>query len=438
MTDTNSNDLLKKRMTSPLINKDPNASLPSEMPMTMTLDQVHVSDVLPRMKKNESYNDLKESIRTSGLDQAPIVTKRPGDDFYIIAKGGNTRLEILKELYEETGDPKFFRFNCVYQKWQSESISIVGHLKENGLRSDYTFIEKSLGVSKLKSIYESDLNKPLSYRELSSKLKEDGYPISHVLLSKMINTVELLYPFIPEISKAGLSRNNAEKILQLRATCEKKWKDIDELKSRDFNNEFGLILTQFDLSPEIFSYERLQDEVLGHFSTLFKISYDDLNFDLLSSKKIDDNSANKNKNDDKPDLIEDDFKDNYEDKEKVLNENQHHEQDDLDGQGDLGGQSSTKKNINVFSLKISYEDNISSESIYEMIDENVDEIKNNFNVEENQDLNNFLDSLTNKSVMGGNIYLNIDILLNSTSINDFVLVRIFKLIKLIKLLKEKN
>lgn len=433
MTNTNSNDLLKKRMTSPLINKDPNASIPSEMPMTITLDQVHVSDVLPRMKKNESYNDLKESIRSSGLDQAPIITKRPGDDFYIIAKGGNTRLEILKELYEETADPAFFRFNCVYQKWQSESKSIVGHLKENGLRSDYTFIEKSLGVSKLKSIYESDLNKSLSYRELSSKLKEDGYPISHVLLSKMINTVELLYPFIPEIFKAGLSRNNAEKILQLRTTCEKKWKDsdIDELKSRDFNDEFGLILTQFDLSPEIFSYERLQDEVLGHFSTLFKISYDDLNFDLLSSKKIDDNDnkVDKEKNEnDKPNIIEDDFKDNNTNTNTSYEELEHGEKNEDD--------SDIKKNINVFSLKISYEDNISQESIFKIIDGTIDEIKNNVNFEENQDLNNFLDSLTNESVMGGNTHLNIDILFDS-NIDDFVLVRIFKLIKLIKLLKEK-
>ena len=428
MTNTNSNDLLKKRMTSPLINKDPNASLPSEMPMTITLDQVHVSDVLPRMKKNESYNDLKESIRSSGLDQAPIITKRPGDDFYIIAKGGNTRLEILKELYEETADPAFFRFNCVYQKWQSESKSIVGHLKENGLRSDYTFIEKSLGVSKLKSIYESDLNKSLSYRELSSKLKEDGYPISHVLLSKMINTVELLYPFIPEIFKAGLSRNNAEKILQLRTTCEKKWKDsdIDELKSRDFNDEFGLILTQFDLSPEIFSYERLQDEVLGHFSTLFKISYDDLNFDLLSSKKIDDNDnkVDKEKNEnDKPNIIEDDFKDNNTNTNTSYEELEHGEKNEDD--------SDIKKNINVFSLKISYEDNISQESIFKIIDGTIDEIKNNVNFEENQDLNNFLDSLTNESVMGGNTHLNIDILFDS-NIDDFVLVRIFKLIKLLK------
>ena len=38
--------------------------------------------------------------------------------------------------------------------------------------------------------------------------------------------------------------------------------------------------------------------------------------------------------------------------------------------------------------------------------------------------------------MGGNTHLNIDILFDS-NIDDFVLVRIFKLIKLIKLLKEK-
>ncbi|MFQ0970648.1 ParB family protein [Gilliamella sp. ESL0232] len=253
----------------------------NEMPMRVSLDELRPSQVLPRLKKNESYEDIKESIRKKGLDHAPAITKMPGEEGYVISDGGNTRLQILKELYEETGDKRFYTINCIFRPWGGELKSIVGHLTENGLRSDYTFIEKALGVSKSKVLYEEEVGKPLSSRELSECLKNHGYPISHALINKMLNTVDYLYPYIPEILKLGLSRNQIEKILMLRSICWDLYKRSEKYDDDNaFVEGFNLVLSEFDYEPELFSYERLQDEMFGYFAKLLGISYQLFEFEL--------------------------------------------------------------------------------------------------------------------------------------------------------------
>ncbi|OCG58204.1 hypothetical protein A9G40_10325 [Gilliamella sp. Nev3-1] len=253
----------------------------NEMPMRVNLDELRPSQVLPRLKKNESYEDIKESIRKKGLDHAPAITKMPGEEGYVISDGGNTRLQILKELYEETGDKRFYTINCIFRPWGGELKSIVGHLTENGLRSDYTFIEKALGVSKSKVLYEEEVGKQLSSRELSERLKNSGYPISYVLITKMLNTVDYLYPHIPEILKLGLSRNQIEKILMLRSICWDLYKRSEKYDDDNaFVEGFNLVLSEFDYEPELFSYERLQDEMFGYFAKLLGISYQLFEFEL--------------------------------------------------------------------------------------------------------------------------------------------------------------
>lgn len=253
----------------------------NEMPMTVTIDELRPSEVLPRFKRNELYDDIKSSIREKGLDHAPVITKIPEQAGYVISDGGNTRLQILKELYEETGDKKFYTINCLFRPWRGELKSIISHLTENGLRDDYTFIEKAIGVSKSKAIYETELGKSLSSRELSERLKQDGYPISYVLISKMLNAMEYLYPYIPEILKRGLGKPQIEKILTLRAVCEdlyhRSGKFTDDTA---FLEGFNLVLSGFDLEPALFNYDHLQDELFGYFARELDIQYNVFEFQL--------------------------------------------------------------------------------------------------------------------------------------------------------------
>ena len=89
----------------------------NEMPLTISIDELDKSFVLSRKKRNALYDDIKASIREKGLDHAPVITKMPSQDAYVILDGGNTRLQILKELYQETGDKKFYYINCIFSPW---------------------------------------------------------------------------------------------------------------------------------------------------------------------------------------------------------------------------------------------------------------------------------------------------------------------------------
>ena len=104
--------------------------------MVVTLDQLRPYDHDPRMKRNPAYEEIKASIRERGLDAAPAITRRPGEDHYIIRNGGNTRLAILRELWSETKEERFFRISCLFRPWpeRGEIVALTGHLAENELR----------------------------------------------------------------------------------------------------------------------------------------------------------------------------------------------------------------------------------------------------------------------------------------------------------------
>ena len=66
------------------------------------ITRIHSYERNPRRSQNPEYDRIKASILESGMDQALSITQRPGETDYIVQAGGNTRLQILKELYETT------------------------------------------------------------------------------------------------------------------------------------------------------------------------------------------------------------------------------------------------------------------------------------------------------------------------------------------------
>ncbi|MGV8442372.1 hypothetical protein ACV34A_33640, partial [Pseudomonas aeruginosa] len=74
-----------------------------------------------------------------GMDAPPAITRRPGEAHYIIRNGGNTRLAILRELWSETKEERFFRIACLFRPWpaRGEIVALTGHLAENELRGGH-------------------------------------------------------------------------------------------------------------------------------------------------------------------------------------------------------------------------------------------------------------------------------------------------------------
>ncbi len=260
----------------------------SDTPMVLTLDQVLPWHDNPRTTRNPKFDEIKESIRHRGLDTPPPVTRRPGEDKYRIRNGGNTRLEALNELYKETGDERYFRFNCLFKPWdkqRGEIIALTGHLAENDLKGDLKFIERAVGIQKAKAWYEEEKGEPVGIRELSRKLTDDGYPVSHSHISKMLDAVEILLPAIPVMLYSGLGKPQIEKLLSLRKSASSCWTRLYAGEGIDFEMLFQDTLAIFDSSPDEFIFERFQDELIDQMKRPLGLRYDQILLEITNGQQ---------------------------------------------------------------------------------------------------------------------------------------------------------
>ena len=260
----------------------------ADTPMVVTLDQLRPYDHDPRVTRNPAYEDIKASIRERGLDAPPAITRRPGEPHYIIRNGGNTRLAILRELWSETKDERFFRIPCLFRPWpqRGEVVMLTGHLAENELRGGLSFIERALGVEKAREFYEQESGQALSQSELARRLTADGFPLPQSHISRMQDAVHYLLPAIPTLLYGGLGRHQVERLAVLRKACERTWerRALGRNLSMDFATLFQDVLAQFDTQPDNFSPQRVQDELVGQMAEPLGADYDTLSLEIDDSE----------------------------------------------------------------------------------------------------------------------------------------------------------
>lgn len=260
----------------------------ADTPMNVTLDQLHPYDHDPRVKRNPAYEEIKVSIRERGLDAPPAITRRPGEEHFIIRNGGNTRLAILRELWAETKQERFFRISCLFRPWpeRGEIVALTGHLAENELRGGLTFIERALGVEKAREFYEQETGGTLTQSELARRLTADGYPVQQSHISRMQDAIRYLLPAIPTVLYGGLGRHQVERLAVLRKACERTWEQcaLGRHLAVDFASLFQDVLSQFDTQPDGFSLQRVQDELVGQMAELLEADYDTLSLEIDDSE----------------------------------------------------------------------------------------------------------------------------------------------------------
>ncbi|MCT8962801.1 ParB family protein [Pseudomonas veronii] len=255
-----------------------------DTPMLVTLEQLRPYEHNPRFIRNPLYDDIKASIRERGLDQPPPITRRPGEAYFIIRNGGNTRLAILGELWQETRDEHFFRIHCLFRPWSNEITALLGHLAESDLHGQLTFIERALAVAKLKTMLEPE-GAVLSQRELARSLAVGGYPISQSHISRMLDTLEHLLPAIPQTLYAGLGKPQIERLIGLRSQAERTWNRYPTAPVA-FVDFWLETLSYFDAEPESFDLEQIQDELLERMSRLLGQSYRMLALELSDTHRV--------------------------------------------------------------------------------------------------------------------------------------------------------
>lgn len=201
----------------------------------------------PRRQENPEFDRIKASIRAEGLDQPLVLTKEPGATDYVLHTGGNTRLRILKELYEETGEERFYWVDCVIRPWSQESAVLFAHLRENELRGSLPFIDKAHAVFDAKSLLEAELSvDTLSQRQLETLFRERGFSLSHSMISKMGYAVHTLWPVMPKALSAGLGRPQIEKIRSLERAARHIWLHRQLGEESLFDTVFAELCRRYD------------------------------------------------------------------------------------------------------------------------------------------------------------------------------------------------
>lgn len=259
----------------------------ADTPMVITLDQLRPYEHNPRLNRNPLFDQIKASILNRGLEAPPPITRRPGEEHYIIRNGGNTRLAILNELWAETRDERFLRIHCLFRPWpeRGDIVALTGHLAENDMHGELTFVERALGIEQAREFYERETGQPVSQRELARLLAADGYPVSQPHISKMQDTVQHLLPAIPAVLYAGLGKPQIEKLIALRRSAEKAWLQYASNSGIDFSTLFVDVLATFDDQPD-FSYERFQDELIHQMQQPLGKDYNWLKLDILEGRRV--------------------------------------------------------------------------------------------------------------------------------------------------------
>jgi len=201
----------------------------------------------PRHGLNPEYDRIKNSIRANGLDQPLVITQRPGSTDFIVHSGGNTRLLILKELFEETGDGRFSHVQCVFRPWSRESDVLLAHLRENELRGSLTFIDKARAILDAKQLLAKELAlEDVSLRRLEKELRNAGYSISHSGICLMSYAVERLLALIPQALAAGLGKHKVGRIRAMERAARNLWKRHCSGSDSVFDDIFAELCRRYD------------------------------------------------------------------------------------------------------------------------------------------------------------------------------------------------
>ncbi|CZW48340.1 Protein with ParB-like nuclease domain in PFGI-1-like cluster [Enterobacter hormaechei] len=220
------------------------------------------------------------------------MTRRPGDEKYMLASGGNTRLSILNELWQETQDELYHRVCWPFRPWpetlspqQGEVQCLIGHLAESDLHNGLMFIERAEGVLHLRDLYlEAGIECPTQLA-LAEQLTRDGYPVSQSQISRMLQTVDWLLPCIPNALYGGLTRKIIDRLLALRSAAEQVWAKLMPLERQpEFADLFSTALATFNGEPEDVVPQLVQDELLGEMSCRSGISWNTLLAELTDGQ----------------------------------------------------------------------------------------------------------------------------------------------------------
>ncbi|MGH1477211.1 MAG: ParB family protein [Geminicoccales bacterium] len=214
----------------------------------LDVDRVVPFDNGPRLLRNPKWQSIKAAIKASGglTDTLPVTT-RPGETHFICHQGGNTRLLVLQELFDETADPRFGQVQVEIVPFTSDFDLTVLHDRENTCRGDLTYIEEAWSKYRLYEMYCAKADGKKTARAFVDMMRRDhGLEITAAAFSRIKYTVEVLYQHIPTcLVQGGMSLRAVRRLIQLRHGLKKAWLDRSIGSGPHFEETFyGLLARQ--------------------------------------------------------------------------------------------------------------------------------------------------------------------------------------------------
>lgn len=259
-----------------------------EMRVDVTLDEFEPYEHNPRLTKNAKYEEIKTSIRNSGLDTEFVLTKRhPSDLKYIERNGGGTRYRICQELWKETGDDQFFRHNCLFRPWTDELSVLISHGSENDSRAPLIWLENALHAERvMQCLIEKDPSvKTMSMRDKADLITARGWTTTHTNLIYYAFTVETLLPSIRQTLLGGMGRRKVVDLKNLQSKYRKFVKNQNPEKEAPFENTFRASLAMHD-GDDDFEIAAFETTLIDQIAELLQCSVDDVRFDLASAQLL--------------------------------------------------------------------------------------------------------------------------------------------------------
>jgi len=219
----------------------------------LSIDDIEPYKHNPRTEVNPKYAEIKASMIAEGrITNTIMVTRRSPKEKYFPYGGGNTRIQIAKELHA-AGDQRFATLHVITKKWASDSSVITAHLSENDNRGDISFWDRAQGVMKFKEHFERESGRVLSASDLNKELKNNGLSYGIKMVQNFlfaIDNLSLIGKFVKSSEVNEIIRPSMTAILDIGQKFNKK----DEVK--DAMDEIMLMHGQDLESLEISNREK--------------------------------------------------------------------------------------------------------------------------------------------------------------------------------------
>ena len=225
----------------------------------LDIDQLDPTDIQPRKYFNESkLNELAQSIKTNGIIQ-PIIARRQGDRFQIIAGERRWRAAQIAGLR---------RVPCVIKEIPEENVlelSLIENIQREELnpieeanaykrlleRLDVTQEEIARRVGKDRSSIANSLRLLRLPQEVQKMVEEDKLSMGHARALLPIESVDRQKSLAIEIITKTLSVRETEKLVKRVQSSEVAHSSRDDSVSDDRGNTANVFAAEQKLSNKL-------------------------------------------------------------------------------------------------------------------------------------------------------------------------------------------